>query len=221
MIYLSHVITEDTPSYGGTGKARIILENKISDGKSSNTQRWDISNHIGTHVDGPRHFFADGMTLDEYPPEFWICHIVSLVDVPLDKARWIEPGDIVGKIDPSTECILIRTGWQKHRFEEMYFLDNPGLSADLAKWLRKTFPNLRFVGMDFISISMFQDRPNGRAAHKAFLDSSCDGKPILPIEDMDLKHLHGKARITSLVVAPLRVKVADGSPVTVIAQLND
>jgi arylformamidase len=221
LLYLSHVLSEAAPGYGGGGKTRFVSENKISEGKSSNTQRWDISNHIGTHVDAPRHFFNEGKTVDDYPPDFWVCKNIALVEVPLEQARWITADDIGGETDPLAECILIRTGWQKHRGAEPYFSDNPGLSADLAKAMRGKFAKLRFVGMDFISVSRFQDRENGRAAHREFLGSSAHGGPILPIEDMDLERLPGNARINSMIVAPLRVKGADGSPVTIIAWLDD
>lgn len=220
-VFLSHVLTKDTPAYGGKTTVKIESENRITEGKGSNTQRWEIQNHIGTHVDAPRHFFDEGNSVDEYPTEFWLCSNTTLVDVPLEKPVWIRPEDIEGKADYSAECLLIRTGWQRHRGDEVYFLDNPGLSADLARWLRKTFVNLKFVGMDFISVSMFQDRENGRLAHREFLDGFGKGRPVLPIEDMDLRRLPENARITSLVVAPLRVKGADGSPVTVLATFND
>lgn len=214
-VYLSHSLAADTPSYGGAGEIRIGIEKSLRAGDSCNTQRWDISNHAGTHIDAPRHFYEDGQTVDSFPPEHWICHGVAVLHLPLAAPRWIGPEDIKG-IPSDIDCLLVKTGFQSRRKEAAYATDNPGLSAELAFMLRNAFPALRFVGMDFISVSRFTDRHGGRAAHKAFLDPA---RPILPIEDMDLSSLRAGAGIHRLWVVPVRVAGADGAPVTVFAEL--
>ena len=37
-----------------------------------NAQYIQTSNHMGTHLDAPRHFVTNGMTIDEIPVE-WLC----------------------------------------------------------------------------------------------------------------------------------------------------
>lgn len=214
-VYLSHPLSLDTPNYGGGNDVRISSVRTIATGDSCNMQRWDISNHAGTHIDAPRHFYDGGETLDAYPPEFWLCNSVGILHLPLTPARWITPEDITG-IPTGIEGLLIKTGFQSRRKEAAYAIDNPGLSAELALSLRERFPALKFVGMDFISISRFTDRLGGRAAHKAFLDPA---RPILPIEDMDLSPLRLDTTIQRLWVVPVRVAGADGAPVTVFAEL--
>lgn len=220
LIYLSHVVSESTPVYGGGVGAKIVRNRAIEQGDGCNTQLWELPNHVGTHIDAPRHFFADGPTIDSYPPEFWICNNVAFVTIHLEAARWIGVEDMRGKFRMDADCLIIKTGFQKWRGGDVYCLDNPGLSAGLAEWLRENCPNLRFIGMDFISVSRFSDREGGRAAHREFLNPPLTGNPILPVEDMDLSLLHDGQRIDSILLVPVRVAATDGSPVTVIAEIS-
>ena len=51
-----------------------------------NAQYIMTSNHMGTHLDAPRHFVTSGMTIDEIPVD-WLCRsgvIVNLSDVMAD-----------------------------------------------------------------------------------------------------------------------------------------
>lgn len=219
-IYLSFPLSEKTPAYGGEKGITIKQNKRISNGDSCNTEGWNISNHIGTHIDTPKHFFEEGNTIDEYPPEFWICNHVKVVDCPLEEARWILPEDLDGKLEQETDCVLIRTGFQQHRHQEVYFKDNPGLAPELGKWLRLNFPSLKFIGMDFISISRFTDGGKGRTAHREFLRPDPPGHPILPVEDIDLSSIQNGLNIETLYIFPLRVAGSDGAPVTIVSEMR-
>ena len=67
--------------------------------------------------------------------------------------------------------------------------------------------------MDLISVSSYSNRNEGRKAHHAFLNSE-EGEPILLIEDMKLDVFD---LISKVIVAPLRIEKADGTPCTVMA----
>ena len=67
--------------------------------------------------------------------------------------------------------------------------------------------------MDLISISSYSNREEGRKAHHAFLDSD-KGDPILLIEDMKIDT---DGPFNKVIVAPLLIDSADGSPCTVLA----
>lgn len=219
-IYLSFPLSERTPVYGGGAGIKIKQNKSILNGDSCNTEEWNIPNHIGTHIDAPRHFFEEGKTIDEYPPEFWICNNVKVINCSIEEARWILPEDLEGKIDSEIDCILIRTGFQKFRDEELYYKDNPGLSPELAKWLRSYYPVVKFVGVDFVSVSRILDREKGRMTHRELLQPGPPGCPILPIEDMDMSFLSSDVAIDELRIFPIRVLGADGAPVTIVAEIK-
>jgi len=67
--------------------------------------------------------------------------------------------------------------------------------------------------MDLISVSSYSNRAEGRKAHHAFLNPR-EGAPILLIEDMKLDTDESFKKV---IVAPLLIDKADGSPCTVMA----
>ena len=105
--------------------------------------------------------------------------------------------------------LLIKTGFEKYRAEEIYWQNSPGLHPKLAYWLKEKSPSLKAIGIDFISISNLNNRALGRQAHIAFLS-----KNILLIEDMKLSCVN--SNLKTVIVLPLRVEGADGAPCTAI-----
>ena len=102
----------------------------------------------------PKHFYDDGNSITDYPPEEWIFSAVKLVDIPRTDSTLIGPGELAKLHEPDTELLLIRTGYERLRGTDRYWSDNPGLEPDLAAFLRKNCPKLRAVGFDFISLRM-------------------------------------------------------------------
>lgn len=215
-IYLSHPLSDDAPGYGGQKIFSSQPDKEIRKGDSCNTSIWKLSNHSGTHIDFPRHFFDRGNTMGDYKAGFFIFERVFVADISV-----VEPGMIIGSDDLNLanapngiELLFIKTGFGKYRGQPVYWQKNPGFHPDLAEYLRKAFPKLRAIGFDSISLSSFASRDLGREAHKAFLDHD---HPILPIEDMDLGRIDKNHKINRVIVAPMHVAGADGAPCTVMA----
>jgi len=78
---------------------------------------------------------------------------------------------------------------------------------------------LKEVGIDWISISSYQNRLVGRNAHRAFLDPKGRNSPIAIIEDMDLSG--NLSKLKQLFVFPLRLKSLDSAPCTAIGGFFD
>lgn len=214
-LFLSHFLNEETPGYGGQQGFFKKQVSRISEGSSSNSQEWRLSNHIGTHIDLPLHFDDKGKKLNEFSANEWIFRRPFLIEISCEEDVIINPDPLFESIPLDCDFLIIKTGFQKHRKEQKYWRNNPGLSPDLAIWLRKNRPQLRALGFDFISITSYSNRPLGRQAHKEFLNSEMTGQPLRVIEDMKLD---GLTQAPNLVfVAPILVDSADGAPVTVIA----
>jgi kynurenine formamidase len=150
-----------------------------------------------------------GPAVPDFGAENWVFGKTFLAEVSdAGPGRMIGPEDLTGLED--CEILLIRTGFERYRSEDIYWQDSPGLRPDLALHLKRTCPSIRAVGADFISVSSLRDRETGRRSHRSFLEND-----ILLIEDMKLSPLvkaPGK-----IIVAPLLVEGADGSPCTVFA----
>ena len=215
MNLLSYNISENTPLYGNGKGISITSDKEISKGDSCNTLNIAFPNHTGTHIDLPCHFDQNGISLSDYPPNFWEFNQVELVDLSnkIKECELISSDKFLKITNPKIDLLLIKTGFWKYRGTDKYTLTPPGISSELAGYLRGKFPKLRCIGLDIISISSYSHRDEGRKAHHAFLNPA-EGEPILLIEDMKLDVFN---LISKVIVAPLRIEKADGTPCTVMA----
>lgn len=217
--FFSHPIRQNTPTYGNRDKFVFEINSDISEGDSANSSRWYFTtNHMSTHIDMPKHFFESGKDLNGYVAANWVFNNVQLLNIPCKEARIISKDEIEGKIDPFTELLLIKTGYEQFRSLDKYWNDNPGISPEIAEYIRVNFPLLRCIGFDFISLTSWKFRELGKAAHKKFLDPHAEGNPIWVIEDMSLEK--ATMKVVSLTVLPLFVENADASPVSIIAEVE-
>jgi kynurenine formamidase len=187
----------------------------MSKDDSCNTMNLSFPNHSGTHIDFPYHFSLDGKTLNDYPASYWQFDHIDLIDLSgkVDDCQIIGTEIFFNLENSDTDLLLIKTGYGAWRGTDRYTLTPPGLSADLAPFLRRKFPKLRCIGMDLISVSSYSNREEGREAHHSFL-KPIEGDPILLIEDMKLDT---DGPFNKVIVAPLLIDNADGAPCTVLA----
>ncbi|GBC68646.1 Kynurenine formamidase [archaeon HR01] len=215
-IYLSHPLSENTPSYAGGPGLTIKPHRQIVRGDSSNSYIVTLLNHLGTHVDAPNHFSVTGRSISSYRPEELFFTSPALVDIPKRSGELLSRSELSSyeRVIAGADLLLVRTGFQRYRVEEpeRYASLGPCLSAEAAHYLAG-FPGLRAVGFDMISISSPLHRDEGRAAHRVLLVE----RGILIVEDMDLM---GKPReLKRVVVAPLMIEGVDSAPCTVLAEV--
>lgn len=212
VIFLSHIINERSPLYGGKGRVILKREKSIKKGDSCNTMLWSFSNHTGTHIDLPAHFIDNGKSVCGLSPADLIFKKPRLITLKnVEAGRMIGPDDLAGA--RNCDLLFIKTGLEKYRNKAVYWKDSVALAPSLAGWLKKRCPALRAVGIDSISISNLNKRETGRQAHEAFL-----GRGILLIEDMKLGGLRSDPDM--VIAAPMLVEGADASPCTVLGIYN-
>ncbi|QTN38506.1 cyclase family protein [Cryomorphaceae bacterium] len=216
LTYLSHVLDENTPSYGDRDRLKIAPKSTIVDGVGANTSTITFTNnHMGTHMDTPFHFCDNGKKTPEYSASELYFDKVALIDIPCEGAKLIQISDLdLRNVSNETDLLLIRTGYEKWRSNDKYHNDNPGLAPEIASYLREEFPNIRAVGFDFISLTSWKHREEGRLSHRAFL---CGENPIVVLEDVALEGLTSEPEWA--MVAPLRTIDGNGGPVTIIASV--
>jgi arylformamidase len=216
MILLSHLLDLHTPVYGNS-TGLILKSNKtLKNGDSCNTIEIGLSNHLGTHVDCPNHFYEDGLKITDYSKDFWQCSSVQVLRHDLRAGELCDNGHLDIAWDKSeknttAEMVVFVSGWYKRRREDIYWREPPGFIPETYFWLLQKFPFIRFFGFDLISLSSFAHREIGREAHKVFLNGK---HPILPVEDMDLSSMETND-LNSILVSPLFIKGADAAPCTV------
>ncbi|MDD5005717.1 MAG: cyclase family protein [Candidatus Omnitrophica bacterium] len=217
--FLSHDIKDTMPEYG---KENRILKYKsvksISRHDSCNIVSTEINSHLGTHIDCPNHFFNKAKSISDYAAEFWIFTRPFLLNLKVQENEIIKK-EVFLSIPAQADIVLIKSGFQKFRGQKKYNLNNPGIAPEAALWLRENRPNIKVIGIDFISISPYQNRKIGRETHKVFLDPNGKNNPILILEDMDLKKANDK--LSDVWVFPLRITFWDSSPCTIIGKIKN
>ncbi|MCF8414142.1 MAG: cyclase family protein [Melioribacteraceae bacterium] len=215
---LSHILSNETPSYGDRDSLEIIEKSSIKSGNTANSSEWNFSiNHIGTHIDVPKHFYDDGLTITDYHISEFIFNSPIKLDIPRTTSDLIEYSEFKKSIPDISEVILIKTGYEKYRGTEKYWNDNPGISPDCASQIRNNHPNIKAIGFDFISLTSWTHKPEGRVAHQNLLSTNDNTDRFIIIEDLSLLNINNQ-QLSKLFVIPLFVKQANGSPATVFCE---
>jgi hypothetical protein len=210
-VFLSYYYDLQTPVYGG--KSDLISFNRIKvieNGDTTNECVINLPNHSGTHIDFPRHFSNNGKTCSDYSSEFWVFKKIGFLSCSIDEL----PNMIKG-LPSDIEILILKTGFGTKRGHESYWQSQPVIPASYGNLLRSTFPYLRVFGFDLISLTSKLDRFEGKKAHISFLIEN----DILILEDMNLTQINDSP--CRIIISPLLIKDADGSPCTVIAFLNE
>ena len=77
-----------------------------------NAQYIQTSNHMGTHIDAPRHFVTGGMTIDQIPLE-WLCGTGVIVDLSdeMDNLSVYDPDMIEARVEVRQGDLLLLHTW--------------------------------------------------------------------------------------------------------------
>lgn len=217
--YLSHMISAKVPSYGSACEVVCEATSSIAEGRSSNSFRIAMSNHAGTHIDAPNHFFDAGRKISDFDAGYWVFSRPVVIDVKLAAKEQLKAGDWMTNIRSDNDIVLLRSGWSRFRSETKYLTENPGIDPDTSLAIRKLFPGVRAVGIDWVSVSSFSDRAAGRRTHSILLDPGADGAPKCIIEDMDLGG--DMSRLRQVIALPIMIKAIDSAPCTVLGVFDD
>ncbi len=217
--YLSHVMKDEIPAYGDVALLGIDKVKSIAGGDSANVYRFAVGSHHGTHIDAPNHFFEKGKKITDYPAAFWVFKKPVIVDVKLGPSEILKCGEWTKEIDRQADIALFRSGWSLARSEKKYSFENPGIHPEVALHLRKYYPRMRAIGIDWVSVSPYSDRALGRETHRAFLDPEGENAPLCIIEDMDLSG--APERLSEIFAFPLQVSNIDSAPCTIVGGFLD
>jgi len=210
IIDLTLTVSDKIPTFPGSPQPSFIpWENVKEDGY--NLELLFLSTHTGTHMDAPYHFLEKGAKIHEISLKKLVAEAI-LIKSKKKNGESITKIDIQkfekkhGKIT-SFSSVIFYTGWQRNLQKKYYFTKNPGLSLSAAKYLASKKINL--VGIDSPSIDLGKD--SKFSVHQIFAK-----KGMLIVENLaSLEKI--KSSKFHLVVLPLKLKNATGSPVRAIA----
>jgi kynurenine formamidase len=210
IVDLSHPLENRMPIFPGLPSPSFTdIASVAQDGYAMS--KYELLNHIGTHVDAPAHQIAGGDTLDAIPLERLVTHAVTIdvsgrgggpltVDELEPELGRIEPGDLVLLYSDNARNWGTDTYWTGWRYPD----------ADASRALIET--GLSGIGFDGPSADPVDTTTY--ELHRIWLGA---GRLILE----NLTNLDKLPERTEIVVAPLKVRAANGAPARIFAFVPD
>ena len=200
---LTYTISETMLLYPGQPQPRLhdFARPEIDGYGMSEFAFW---NHLGTHLDAPTHFYADGWSLDTFPIERFIT-VVHTIDCR--QLTSIQPQHVLPTLMhmPKGEAVLLLTGQYRYWGTPRYFDPFPVLDDAAADLLVEH--EVRMVLVDAPSVDLVEttDFPNHHRLLRA---------PLLIVENLAYREdLPDTFKIAAL---PLKIEASNGSPARII-----
>lgn len=231
VIDLTHPLSPQIPTL--PGDPSLVVEPGSSGppegegGEAWRTLRVTLSDHAGTHLDAPCHFFAGGLSTERIPASDLVLPGVML-DV---REQCLEDQDYrigVNVLErwekehgfiPPRSAVLFQTGWAFRWGDARRYLSldehavprTPGLGAEAAELLVRE-RQVRMVGIDAPSVDV--GRSTTFPVHRTLLGAGC-----YLLENLNNLYLLPENGFV-LVAAPLRLVGGTGSPCRVLALVD-
>jgi arylformamidase len=182
---------------------------KIANGDPCNLSQFCSSAHIGTHMDAPRHFLADGHGMESMPLDAVIgpARVIAIQDPDLIRVQELEPHRL-----RQGDRVLFKTRnsdhlWKTNDFQEQFV----HIPQDTAAYLADL--KVRTIGIDYLSVGGYET--DSAETHQALLSAG-----IWVIEGLNLQHV--EPGDYELVCLPLKLVGSDGAPArAVLRRLNE
>lgn len=164
MLDLTVPLSVETPQWANYEPLTVRYHQRVGGqqfGMGRNRSICRASFHLGTHMDGEKHFWSNGRAIGQVPIEEWVGPgvIADISDYVSDTSVYtpdmieevvdVQPGDIV----------ILKTGWYKYYWtssesdEFRYMARHPGPSPDFSDWAVEK--DIKWLGIDAVS----QDHP--------------------------------------------------------------
>ena len=177
----------------------------MAQGENMNVTAVSMCSHFGTHIDAPRHYYAEGKAVDELPPEIFIGPGRLVVyegeqHIPVEFIRELDLNRITR--------LFIRTSNSEKLAQPEFFENYLALTSAAAQALVNK--GIVLLGVDGYSIGPFDPSP-GMPVHRIFLGG---GPDQVAIEEVNLAGI--SAGDYQVLAIPLRLTGLEASPARVL-----
>jgi arylformamidase len=174
-----------------------------------------LNTHIGTHIDAPRHFIADGQPIDATPLDRLVMREAVVLDLSHKSAgAGITSADLERtSVAPAPgQVAVIKTLWTDRAWGKPEFWNEPiHLEPSVGRWIASR-------GVAAVAMDCFPEVPFWRKAVAAAERGANHGvwlRAGIPMIQL-LTNLDRIADRFTLVALPLRLRGVDGSPARVV-----
>ena len=203
LIDITHPHANSLAPWPGDVSFRYRLGARIRDGSAVNSGIFTSSIHSGTHMDAPLHYNDSGIAIDQLPLDLFIGPARVFLAQGCDPIT----RDVFAGLDGhATPRVLIRTNASDDK--SVFPAHIPTLAPDVPAWLGAQ--GVRLIGLDVASVDQVDSKTI--PIHHAL-----DEANIMIVENLDLRD--APPGVYELIVLPLRIAGADGSPVRALLRL--
>ncbi|MEO6864694.1 MAG: cyclase family protein [Gemmatimonadaceae bacterium] len=186
--------------YPGNPEIRISLQQSIALGAGANVSSVAFGSHTGTHVDAERHFFDNGLTVDQIPLETLMGPATVLEYGPGTTS--VTRADLEGHNLSGVERVLLKTRNSSYLTQDPVFHpDFTYLAPEGAEYLVQL--GVKLVGIDYLSIEQFHS--GHHLTHLTLL-----GAKVVIVEGLNL--IDVPAGKYDLYCLPIKLAGCDGAP---------
>jgi len=193
-------VSPGLPVWPGDPPVKVERVRRMEDGAKNNLSHLACSVHVGTHVDAPLHFIADGTDVVSLP-----------LDALIGPARVVEIPDTdeitigtLARFDLSrVERLLFKTR-NSDLSRDVFHRDFAAVALDAAQWLVQH--GVRLVGVDYFSVERFG---GDGSVHRALL-----GAGVIVVEGLDLRDV--SPGDYALYCLPMKLVGSEGAPARVV-----
>jgi arylformamidase len=179
---------------------------------------WPV--HGFTHMDSPRHFFANGRTTSDIPLETTVgeAAVIDLSPIAPNEAITAERLAAAADHVQAGDIVILKSCWKRQRSPRTpeYWTEAPYMSREAATWLLEREP--RAIAFDFPQGYTIRLLLNGEVRP---LEEHVTHDVLLKNGVILIEYLANTAALsepcTFLCCLPLKVPDADGAPARVIA----
>lgn len=220
MLFLSHILNNDTLIYTNRNKFKQIKKSDMLKAGIENDTTISTMVYIGTHIGITYYFYQDRQTIKNFDVNFWIFKKPLIVTIYQNEL--IINKQLINKLNTikniGYDILIVKISICNYREDNKFRKENYGFHEDIYDYLVNKFPNIRELKFDSISVSNFLKRMLGKELHKRFLDLQ---KPILLLENIDLRDINEETKINKIIVSPLRIDNYNRPPRTILGVLID
>jgi len=197
-IDISVPVSETMITWPSDPEPQFQWDNTMAQGASSNTSRFSMGSHNGTHVDAPLHFVEGAAPIDEVALDILIgpARVLDMTGKDVITAEDLKNAPL-----DAAERILFKTDasafWADDYFHETF----PHLDDEAARQLVEM--NVKLIGVDYLSVEQYRGR--GRQTHKILL-----GGGIVLVESVNLSGVEPGGY--ELICLPIRMKGMEAAP---------
>jgi arylformamidase len=209
IVDLTRILSSSTPVYPGD-PAFIAEDAVLHQPTGFNLKRIATGLHVGTHVDAPRHYYADGSGVEAIPLAACVGRAVRIAVEPREGI--VRTADVVSawkRLSERAPRLLVHTGFGPAFGSPAFFTEYPGFEPSLFDFLKEN--GIVLLGLDLPSVKYGMD--DGASAHADLL-----GAGIVVLETLAGTDL--LPDVFFLSAAPIPYAGADGSPVRAYAVLD-